>query len=109
MATPNVGAFTGTAAALGTVTNTAGRSIIFKYTTNGAETVSLSGIVAAAVASTGKIMCYSLATGALHSTVDMVAGTYYIPVIYTDTLVFTGSSTSDAKVITYRFLDGAPD
>lgn len=100
----NNGAFTGTAAALGTITGTQGRGIVFKVVTSGTETVSVAGLISEAVASS-KYMCYSLLTGALHSSADMDDGTYFIPRIYTHDLTFTGSSTSDTKTVTYRMID----
>ena len=100
----NNGAFTGTAAALGTITGTTGRGIIFKVVTSGTETVSVAGLISGTVSS-ADYMCYNLATGALHSSVNMDDGTYYIPRIYTHDLTFTGSSTSDTKTVTYRLGD----
>lgn len=102
--TGNNGVFTGTAAALGTLTNVEGRGIVFKVVTSGTETVSITGLISATTSSS-KIMCYSLLTGALHSTTDMDDGTYYLPVVFTTTLTFTGSSTSDTKTVTYRLVD----
>ncbi len=105
MVTQNQGSMTGTAAALGTIQGCRGKGVIFKYVTNGSETVSVTGIVGGAVASTGKIMCYALITGALHSTVDMAAATYYVPYCYTDNLIVTASGSSDTKTVTYCVMD----
>src|ERR1700675_4244897 len=101
MAAPNSGVFgLQTAAALGTITGTLGRSIVFNVITSTSETVSITGTVKASAVSS-KIMCYSLATGALHSSADMDNGTYYIPQIFTDSLIFLGSGTSDDKTVTW--------
>lgn len=94
------GVFTGTAAALGTITGTVGKRIVFKVITSGTETVSVTGLINGTTASS-KYMCYSVATGALHSSADMDDGTYYIPFVHTETLIFLGSSTSDTKTVTY--------
>lgn len=101
MAAVNSGTFSGTAAALGSVKLASGKGIVFTYTTNGAETLNVTGAVANAIVSS-KIMCYSLVTGALHSTVDMVAGTYFIPQVFTGSIIFTGSGSSDAKVVSFH-------
>ena len=104
MAAPNSGVFTGTAAALGTITGTLGRSVVFKVVTSSTETVSVTGTIKGAAVSS-QIMCYSLATGALHSSVSMDDGTYYIPQIYTDDLIFLGSGASDTKTVTFLIGD----
>lgn len=100
----NTGVFTGTAAALGTVTGSRARSIVFKVVTSGTETVSITGTIRSSTVSS-KIMCYNLATGALHSSTDMDDGTYYLPAIYTDDLIFLGSGASDTKTVTFRIGD----
>jgi hypothetical protein len=100
MAGVNSGAFSGTAAAVGTVGNTAGKAIVFRVVTSGAETVSITGLIAGSVV-TDKIMCYSLVTGALHSTVDMADGVYYIPQVVAGSLIFLGSGAADTKTITF--------
>jgi len=100
----NTGVFAGTAAALGTVTGTRGRSVCFKVVTSGSETVSITGLINGTTVSS-QIMCKSLLTGALHSSVNMDDGTYYLEKVYTDNLIFLGSSTSDTKTVTYLFVD----
>lgn len=100
----NHGVYTGTAAALGTVTGTIGRAIVFKVVTSGTETVSVTGNIHSTTVSS-KIMCYSLATGALHSSADMDDGTYYIPECYTENLIFLGSAASDTKTVSYLMHD----
>jgi len=96
---------TGTITALGSITNTRGKKVLIKVVTSGTETVSVAGIVDGTVSTTGKILFYSILTGALHSTADMDDGTFYIPMCYTETLVFTGSSTSDTKTVTIVVFD----
>ena len=100
----NTGVFTGTAAALGTVTGARARSIVFKVVTSGAETVSITGTIRGSTVSS-QIMCYNLATGALHSSVNMDDGTYFLPLIFTDDLIFLGSAGSDTKTVTFRIGD----
>lgn len=98
------GVLTGTAAALGTVGEVAGKSVVFKYTTNGSETVSVTGQISGSTVS-AKIMFFDLNTGALHTDDDMAAGTYFLPVCPTGTLIFLGSGTSDTKTVTWRWTD----
>lgn len=106
MGVPNTGVLgPQTAAALGTLTGVRGRGVVFKVVTSGTETVSVSGVVAGTTATTGSIMAYNIATGALHSSVAMDDGTFYIPKIYTNSLTFTGSGSSDTKTVTYSFVD----
>jgi len=100
----NAGKFSGTAAALGTVGNTAGKAIVFQITAGGAETVSVTGLISNGVASS-KILCYDLLDGALHSTVDMASGTYFIPQIFTANLIFLGSAAVESKVVDFILSD----
>jgi hypothetical protein len=94
-----------TAAALGTINGVRGKRVTVKIVTSGVETVSVTGQVAPGVASTGKIMFYSLVTGALHSTVDMDDGTFYLPRCMVDTLVFLGSGAADTKTVVVNISD----
>lgn len=100
----NTSVFTGTAAALGTVTGARARSIIFKYVTSGSETVSITGTIKDGTASS-KIRCYDINTGALATSSDHAAGTYFIPLIFTDDLIFLASGSSDTKTVTLRIGD----
>ncbi len=94
----------GTAAAIGTIGNTAGKAVVFKVTAGGAETVSVTGSIVGSVVSS-KIMCYSLLTGVLHSTVDMASGTYFIPQITTGNLIFLGSAATEVKTVDFLLSD----
>jgi hypothetical protein len=93
-----------TAAALGTVNGVRGRKAIIKIVTSGVETVSVTGEVVPGQASS-QIMWKSLATGALHSSVSMDDGTYYLDFVYTDTLVFLGSGAADTKTVHIAIFD----
>lgn len=100
----NHGTFTGTAAAMGTINGTSGRNIVIKITVGGAETVSITGAIHSTTVS-GKIMLKSLLTGALHSTVDMASGTYFIENCPVDSLIFLGSAAVETKTVEYSFYD----
>lgn len=98
------GVLTGTAAALGSISGTAGKKVLIKVVTSGAETVSVTGIISGTTVSS-KIMFFSLATHAVHSSADMDDGTYYLENCYTESLIFTGSAASDTKTVTYKIID----
>lgn len=100
----NNGVLTGTAAALGSVTGVAGKGIIIKVVTSGTETISVTGLISGTTASAA-MMFKNLATAVAHSGTAMDDGTYYLEKIYTDTLIFTGSGSSDTKTVTYRIVD----
>jgi len=100
MANTMTGKFSGTAVALGTIKDTAGKTVLLKITAGGAETVSVTGSVAGSAVSS-KIVCYSLLTGALHSTVDMGSGSYYIVNCPTGNLMLLGSAAVEAKVVDF--------
>lgn len=93
-----------TAAALGTITGTLGKKVSIKVVTSGTETVSTTGALKD-VATAGKIMWKAMLTGALHSSVDMDDGAYYLDSCPTESLVFLGSGASDTKTVTVVVYD----
>lgn len=103
MALLGKGTLTGTAAALGSVTNLGqAKRIIFKIVTSGTETVSVTGLLDGTTYTGSKLRAINLNTGAVHSSADMDDGDYLIDNLAFDQLKFTGSSTSDTKTVVYR-------
>lgn len=92
-----------TAAALGTVNGTLGKRVSIKVVTSGAETVSCTGALKDAVSA--QVMFKSIATGALHSSVAMDDGSYYLDFCPVESLIFLGSGAADTKTVTVVVYD----